>query len=376
MVTQIGSILCIALALFATISLFYYLFFFIRLAIYKSKERQAPSKFFSIIICARNEEHNLRANLPTWLNQNYHNAQGEPMYEVLLVDDNSDDGSSYLFQDFVPHYPHLRILTLRQEAKGIRGKKFPLSMGIKEAKYEHLLLTDADCIPSSENWLAAMASNHTDEKVIVLGYAPYQKLPGFLNKWIRWETLHSAIQYLSYALAGLPYMGVGRNLSYVKPLFNENKGFSGHNHLMSGDDDLFINKVATAKNTTICIDPDAYLVSKPKTSFENWWIQKGRHLSTGRFYKAGDKFFLGLYSFTHFAFWILFFALLAFPKFYIYTFSVFFVRWIVQILAIGFCAKKLGEKDLISSIWLFDILTLWYNLRMLPSVFKKNDKWN
>ncbi len=371
-----GFIFVVVLAALCVIQLFYFLYFFIRLLFFKHKEEDLSNEYFSIIICARNEENNLRANLQFWLAQQYHDNNGVPKYEVIIVDDNSEDGSSYLYQEFVPLYTHLRILTLRQEAKGIKGKKFPLSMGIKEAKYNKLLLTDADCKPSSEFWLQKMANQYSTTKQIVLGYAPYTKLDGFLNKWIRWETLHTAIQYLSYALAKNTYMGVGRNLSYAKAYFLENKGFSEHNHIISGDDDLFINKVANSNNTTICIAPETFMESKPKTTYENWWLQKQRHMSTGKLYKGKHKFLLGLYNFSHFAFWCIFIVCLFFPQYYLITLPVFLLRWIVQTTIFGLCAKRLQEKDLISIIWLFDILTLFYNLRLLPSVFKTKNKWN
>jgi glycosyltransferase involved in cell wall biosynthesis len=359
------------------IQLFYYLFFFLRLAIFKQKsEPNFNETYFSIVICAKNEESNVSKHLDAWMTQQYHNAKGEPMFEVIIVDDNSDDGSNYVFQDLAPKYKNLRIVSLRQEAKGIRGKKFPLSIGIKEAKYEHVLLTDADCLPASDLWLKEIAFSYQSNRTeVVIGYGPYRKYEGFLNKWIRWETAISAMQYLSYAIVKLPYMGVGRNLSYKKELFIANKGFSSHTHLLSGDDDLFINQVANAKNTRICINPNAFTYSEPKKSYEAWYFQKKRHLSTGKHYKGIHQFFLGLFSISHFMFFASFVWCLFFPKFYLLTGCIFLGRWIVQYIIFAICLKKLKEFDLIPSIWLFDIYTLFYNIRMLPALFTSNKEW-
>src|SRR6185436_19414615 len=126
---------------------------------------------------------------------------------------------------------------------------------------------------------------YKDNVEIVLGYGAYHKTKGLLNKLIRFETFHTALQYLSYALAGVPYMGVGRNLSYKKDLFLRNKGFASINHVPSGDDDLFINKVATKKNTKVLIDRDAITRSIPKTTWGAWLRQKARHYTTARYYK-------------------------------------------------------------------------------------------
>src|SRR6185312_2609594 len=152
-------------------------------------------------------------------------------------------------------------------------KKFPLSMGIKSSRYETLLLTDADCVPASEHWIQLMQNGYREGTEIVLGYGAYNKAEGLLNKIIRFETFHSALQYLSYALAGMPYMGVGRNLSYKKELFFNNKGFSSINHIPGGDDDLFINMVANKRNTTIVIDKDAHTLSEAAPTWQIWQRQ-------------------------------------------------------------------------------------------------------
>jgi glycosyltransferase involved in cell wall biosynthesis len=378
MIFQSATIAITLLILFLVIQLFYYLFFFARLAFYKNKSTAVATEnqFFSIVICAKNEETNVRNNLPHWMAQVYNKADGTPNYEVIVVDDNSEDGSSYEYAKLTPQYAHLRVLQLQQSAKGIMGKKFPLSMGIKEAKSDYLLLTDADCVPSSNLWLQEMARQHSMEKEIVLGFAPYKTEEGFLNTRIRYETFITAIQYLGYALAGLPYMGVGRNLSYKRQLFNSVKGFSSHNMLLSGDDDLFINKVANSKNTAICIEPNAFLYSNAKTTLEDWHMQKRRHLSSSNFYKGKHKFLLGLYAVSHILFWIAVIwcccSIISLP----FAVGAVVLRWFVLYLVGSNCAKKLHQQDL--SKWLIpmDLYWLGYYVRMFPNLFKKQVTWN
>ena len=232
------------------IQVFYYLFFFLRLAIYKKPKKDFYVEHpISVVICARDEAENLANNLPGVLVQDYNTT-----HEIVLVNDNSEDESKYLIEEFKKSFKNLNPVTLTQEAKMISGKKFPLSIGIKSAKNETLLLTDADCVPASEHWMKLMQDGYNDGIEIVLGYGAYKKKPGLLNKLIRFETFQTALQYFSYALAGLPYMGVGRNLSYKKEVFLRNKGFSSINQIPSGDDDLFINQVANAKNTLCHLD--------------------------------------------------------------------------------------------------------------------------
>lgn len=372
------SFLCFVLfALFTAIQLFYYLFFFTRLAFYKKKINPVIDKKepVSIIICAFNEEANLRKNLPLWLGQNYHQHE-RPYFEVLVVNDNSEDNTFYFLNEMEKEYPHLHVLHLEQKAKLIPGKKFPLSMGIKSARFEKLLLTDADCEPASENWLSTMAAAFDNQKKIVLGYSPYVKHKGWLNKCIRFETVHSAMQYFSYALAKLPYMGVGRNLAYTKDLFIRNKGFSSHHHITSGDDDLFINQVANSHNTAIVIDEEAFTHSEPKKTAEEWRYQKKRHLSTGKFYKTKHKYLLGIYAFSHFAFWLSLIPFIFFPKYLVFAAGLFILRWIIHWFVFQKSFNILKENDLVPYILLFDIWLLLYYIKNSGAIFfKTHSHW-
>ena len=351
--------------------LIYYLFFFVRLAFFKKKERETETSLpISIIICAHNEQANLQKNLPYILNQVYeHN--GRPNYEVLVVNDNSTDDSLYMLRDLIKTNAHLNLLNLEQESRNMKGKKFPLSMGIKQAKYEHLLLTDADCIPNSKNWLAEIVQPFYEGKEIVLGYAPYTKEKTSLNRNIRYETFYAALQYLSCALAKIPYMGVGRNLAYKKSLFNDNKGFSKHYNLLSGDDDLFINAVANKKNTAVVLSDETFMPSDAKNSKAAWKFQKKRHLTTGRFYKLKHKLLLGVLAFSHFFFYISFVACCFFTPWVWFALGVFGFRWfylgIIQYLAM----KKLNEQDLAPHIFYYDIWTILYYIRNIPNIFFK-----
>ncbi|MBD0289105.1 MAG: glycosyltransferase, partial [Flavisolibacter sp.] len=261
MVVRAGDIVFYSFVAVAFVQVFYYLWFFSRLAFYRpSAKQQSQTHPVSVIISARDEDENLARNLPGILVQQYPTT-----HEVIVVNDNSQDHTKYILAELQKKFKQLRIIELIQEAKHIAGKKYPLSVGIKEARYEIVLLTDADCVPASEHWIAKVQDAFTDGKELVLGYGAYYKQPGLLNKLIRWETFHTALQYLSYALAGVPYMGVGRNLAYRKELFFRNKGFSNISHIPSGDDDLFVNKVATKENTAIVIDPDTFTSSQPET---------------------------------------------------------------------------------------------------------------
>jgi len=364
-----GKLIFVVFCIITFIQLFYYLFFFLRLALFKNKARNVSQTHpVSVIICSRDEAHNLVKNLPGALVQKYPTT-----HEVIVVDDNSLDESKYLLEEFQRKFRQLKLVELKQEARFIPGKKYPLSVGIKTAKYEIVLLTDADCVPASEFWIEKMQEGFTDGIEIVLGYGAMHKTKGLLNKLVRWETFHTALQYLSYAKSGLPYMGVGRNLSYKKSVFFRHKGFSAHNHVPGGDDDLFINKAATKKNTAIVIDKEGFTLTAAPKTWKQWIRQKKRHYTTSKYYKSGHKFLLGLYAFSLFVFYPLFIVSL-FVFDWRLTLGVFGIRFLVQAFIIFKTTRKLDEKDLFPWFLFFDVWMFLYYLFFATSIFKKPAK--
>lgn len=238
-----------------------------------SLEPTRSSEPVSIIICARNEDDNLTEFLPKVLVQDY------PDFEVVVVNDCSIDSTENVIDEFAKIFPNLKKVTIKEDDYYKHGKKFAVMVGIKGAKYENLLFTDADCFPANENWLKEMSSGFVNKREIVLGYGAYKKEAGFLNKIIRFDTFLIALNYLSAAIKGKAYMGVGRNLAYKKDLFYKQKGFSKHYHITSGDDDLFINQACNNENTNVAVSHDAITYSLAKTNFSDWKRQKQRHLT-------------------------------------------------------------------------------------------------
>ncbi len=364
-------ILFYAFCLVVAIQLFYYLFYFFRLVFYKPPVKNESQEYpVSVIICARNEAQNLANNLLGVLLQQY-----KTTHEVIVVNDNSEDETKYVLEEFKKTFKELVIIPLTQEALMIPGKKFPLSIGIKSTRHEVLLLTDADCIPASEFWIQKMQQAYAPNIEIVLGYGAYKKKPGLLNKLIRFETFQTALQYFSFALAGHPYMGVGRNLSYKRSLFLNNKGFSSINHIPGGDDDLFINKVANKRNTAIILDADAHTLSEPKTTWGEWLSQKQRHYTTAKYYKPKYKFLLGLLSFSNFLVYPLFILSLLFFNWWIPL-----INFIVRLFIIAFTWQKtmakMNESDLFPFFLLFDLWMFFYYIFFAPALLKRpSKKW-
>lgn len=258
-------------------------------------EPRAVDTPVSIIVCAHDEEQNLRELIPLLMNQNYSS------FEVVVVNDRSNDNTYDFLLEVTKKEPRVRMVTVDHLPAHLNGKKYAITLGIRAAKYEWVLLTDADCRPASSNWIASMSGSFTENTQFVLGFSPYEKLPGFLNTFIRFETLLTAIQYFSFAWMKVPYMGVGRNLAYRKSLFLEKKGFHQLVGVTGGDDDLFVNQHAASENAMAVFHPDAQVLSIPKTTWKDFIRQKVRHLSVGKHYKLQHRILLGLFTLT----WIL-----------------------------------------------------------------------
>ncbi len=302
---------------------------------------------------ANNEFENLQKLIPILLSQEH------PALEVVLVDDRSYDETYETFLALSKTEPRLKFLRVDDTPETSSAKKFALTLAIKAAKYDQLLFTDADCIPATGRWASVMTRPFIDKSEIVIGVSPYEFQNTFLNRIIQFETGITAINYLSFAIAQLPYMSVGRNWAYRKHLFLETKGFHPHNKVKGGDDDLFLQKIANSQNTIVSLDVDSYVISQPKTNFQDWFRQKERHYSVGKFYTIKSKILLGLFHSAHILSYILFFVMLFSQEFRLYSSVLFLFR----LLFFWILATKLFNKLATKVEWyLVPMFELIYSL--------------
>lgn len=363
------------LGLLLLLNLFYHYWFWIRLLLYKDKQsvfnrQESP---VSVIIAARNEAVNLAKHLPAFLEQDY------PDFEVVVVNDCSYDESEDVLKDLQLRYPRLKVVTIAEQPKYPTGKKFALTLGIKAAEHNVLLFSDADCYPASKQWIRQMQKQYIDKTEIVLGYGAYAREKSLLNLFIQYDTVLSALQYLSHALAGRAYMGVGRNLSYYRSLFFFHKGFVSHIKHLSGDDDLFVNQASTGANVRISIEPEAYTISIPKKSWKAWHRQKNRHYSTGKFYRSGDKFWLAFIAFSHsMLFPALAYAVYSYwrdPLWLYISLAIFSFSLLHRWLFLGLASRKFGDSRFVWALPLIDLLHPLFQISWsLRGSFSKN-KW-
>jgi len=353
------------------IQVFYYLGIFGKFAFAKPQDITSKKLPVSVIVCAKNEEENVKKFIPLLAEQDY------PDFEIVLIDDASSDETLEVFEQFEQQYPNIRLVKVQNNEAFWGNKKYALTLGIKASKKEYLLFTDADCYPTSKNWITAMTSQFTMNKTIVLGYGGYEKVErSLLNKIIRFETVLTAVQYFSWAKLGFPYMGVGRNLAYKKEEFFNVNGFIEHIQIRSGDDDLFINQAANKNNTTISYTPESFTYSKPKETYREWFTQKRRHISTAEHYKFFDKMQLALFFISQLFFFILVIVLLAFQFQWIAVLAILATRYTVAWTVIGFSAGKLKENDI--KVWfpIVEIMLIFTQINIfITNIFSKPVYW-
>ena len=340
--------------------------------VFRNYEPPAPRETgpVSVLVCAQNQSQNLQKLLPALL------AQEHPAFEVIIINDRSTDDTRELLDRESLANDKLRTVNIDRRPDHVDGKKYAITLGVKAAQFDNIVLTDADCLPNSGQWLTSIASGFSETTSIVLGYSGYERHKGLLNYFIRFETLWTALQYLGLALSGFPYMGVGRNLAYSKKLFLAVKGFNGYQDVTGGDDDLFVNRNANAGNATVVIGHEAGTVSLPKSSWSAFFQQKLRHLTVGKHYSFRSRVVVGLFSTSHISSWVLFIILLALGTEPVIVISSFIARTLVLHLTLMMACKKIGEKFELWGLQILDcIFVLYYSLVGISALFTKKVKW-
>lgn len=361
---MVTDILWIVLLIALSVQLFYILIIFGRFSFfYKGKKNQLGQnpEGVTVIVAAHNEKANLKKLIPALCSQSY------PNYDVMIINDRSNDGTRALLEEMMEKFPKLRTVTVKYTPEHVTSKKYALTLGIKVAKNDVLLLTDADCIPKSENWIELMTKPvREDNKTFALGFSQYEHKKGLLNQWIQFETLWTGLQYISFALWKAPFMGVGRNLCYRRSFFMEKKAFKGLWHINGGDDDLFVNQYATGKNTAVVVNPDSVTISAPKTTWKSYFTQKKRHFHAGKYYKGMDKQKIGLYSFSHILFWLSGISLLIIVglvqnwEHFLIILGIIIVRSILLTSVFTSARKKLEGKSNVFWTGFFDLMYVGY----------------
>jgi len=330
----------------------------------------------SVVICSRDNAENLEKNLPLILEQNYRD------FQVVVVDDASEDNTQDVLVRLEQIYPNLYHTFLPAGVQNVSTKKMAMTIGIKAAKYDYVIFTDPDCQPADNEWLSSMAGNVNSKTDIVLGFTDFVKTEGFFNALVRYDNFFSAIQFMSSAFFGRPYMALTSNLLISKDVFFKNKGFASHLNLTAGEEDLFIRDVSSKSNTAVSVMPESVLAVEKEELWKYWKKQKLKQFSTYPGYKFLVRFGLASELFSR----ILFLVLFLFVAIYgfisskylltIYAFSLFSFRILAQVMLFKSTSNILRIRFNLFTGILFDIIApvVKFNLKM-KHLTQRNDNF-
>ncbi|MBU3009968.1 glycosyltransferase [Polaribacter vadi] len=354
---------------FTVIQVIYYLVFSTFLTINKNRKKLTEQVPVSIIIFAKNCAQELQENLPLILSQKY------SKFEILLLNNASSDNTAEIIETFKKENENIKILDIENNEAFWANKKYALTLGIKAARYDQLLFTEAGSKPNSDSWIAEMSKHFTAKKTIVLGYSKFSNKKTFLNLFTRFENLFSAIQCFSFTKLGIPFMAFGDNLTYKKDEFFNVKGFINHIKIKNDNGDLFIKDAAHKTNTSFTISEQSFIETKQPDSFSTWFQNLRLKNSIQKHYKFKNRFLLTFFNFSKFIFYVLGITLFFFYPWQIML-PIILTYFLVQFIVVGLSAKKLKEPYIIFLLPFLEIGLLLIQISIFSvNLISKPNHW-
>lgn len=354
--TEVALAILIIFGAITLIQLVYYYVLYGRFAFHRKKAslgfRDIP---ISVVVVFRDDAAQLLQTLPQLLEQQYSS------FEIVVVNDRSrDEHALQAIREYKERYPNIKIVDLSTAVSTSRGKKMAISMGVKCASYDHILLTSPSCRPASAQWLSLMAQNFQFQHKIVLGYNTYAKKKDPYSHFVLFDNLIGAMQYFSHALMRTTYRGDLNNVGFVRPLFYRQNGFIAYSHLLYGEEDIFIHRASTQNNTAIEFAPEASTVRQHLPQYRFWRLHKASLFFTRKYNSLKNRLMIGIYELTNLLFYVFLvlsvLASLHTPLFLYITIGAAVVRIASMYVVMGLSAKKLKEKQLIPHFLFYDLL--------------------
>lgn len=356
------------------VQIYYYSIRYRRVSRYTNNslpERLAQEPPVSVVIVTQEDVEFLEERLPIYLTQDYES------YEVVLVYVGNNEDFSILLTQMRLKYPRLKITNIKQNTRFPISNKQALNFGIRAAAHDHILLSTSDTIVTSERWIRLMAKGFTRGDV-VLGYCGVELQSGFVGRLMRTQRMVESMMWLSAAVRRKPYRGVRNTLGLNRELYLKVKGFN-HLNMNMGEDDLFLQELAKEAAVSVIISPRA-TVRQKVWGGASWWLGARKYFGhTYRFYplaarnaiewEAGSRvlFFLAAVA-----------ALVVLPlELKIATAALVLLRYILVYASVNSVRKRLGEKHIMATYFLYDLFGVWVEIALAASrrLYKDDTVW-
>lgn len=347
----------------------YYSLIYLRLGIFKNKKREEKRtrEPVSVVVYTKNQAYLLKDKLFSLLEQEY------PDYEVIVVNHASQDETSFVLKVYTETYKNLKIVDIKEDVNVFQGRKYPLSIGIKCAKNDIIILTDTESVPSGYHWITEMESRFTKGVNIVLGYVSREATKKLLNGFSQYTYAEESASYMGFALLRAPYMGNGKNLAVRRSFFFNKGGFINHYAISEGYDVLFVNQNSTPSNTRLSLSEDSFVTAKSFPLFEDLVRHRKHQIKLYFHFKAKDKFLQILYPLMNIVYYVLFAILLLIDFPYELLLGTLVLKFGWHIFSFYKYSKRFKQKKVFIFAPLYEFFFLIFDLFLaIPAFIKRS----
>ena len=323
----------------------------------------------SIVVCMRDNFHLIRKQVIALANQSY----GE--FEIIVVNYTSVDAQDEDIMMWTKQIPNLTFFNIHESNNFRCSKIYPLSVGVKAAKYELVITTHLGCIPKDIYWLRAMVSN-LNSKNNVAGIANFKAGKGFFNKLMRYEQSCYNMEFLSYIANNHPYTISTRNFLFKKSEFLVPKNLMDYYQICNDGTAAFIKLIGKGK-TAYTFDDYSQVNIEAKQNLDSWFTHVSRRYSNLRYSSSLGKCIKFFYELSKYLFFIACILIcMLYTQMLIPVLLLVLIRLVVWFMVKHKALKKLNQLDLLSSFFLYEVV-LWFIAPFLyfSSLKMKKNLW-
>ena len=318
---------------------FYNLIFYIRLAFHKIPGSGTAVVPVSVIIVERNEEENLNKNLPGWVDLGY------PDYEVLVVDDFSEDNSLTVVGVMRQNSARLKLTGLSQETR--YSEKLSRNLALKAAGFDKVVFITPDMVPPDNHWLPAIATAFYNSAEVVVGYTRYKRAKGLFHKFFRTESFYQQIESMSYCLNGMPFVTKEENVTFNKKAYFDINGFAGKIGEEFLNMEMIYNQIIRRKKNAVLISGNLTLLREMVAGKHDYWDLIHKSFILRSYLNWKIRFFKGFSNLLK----ILYLPLLAacvilYPVLWPVVAGLFLILAIIRLVSIKKLQNRLGDQGI------------------------------